>query len=167
MTKSPMLWGAGLACVLGGAVAGNALGSTPIHDRSTISVLYQTHETAEPAPPREELPDHYPLVTREGTVPVAALSNRGLYSQRRYNALYYVADIGPGDMPHSYEPDQPAWEPTEPDPPASYAEEDAGTPALEDEGAVPTPLQLAAGPAAVEPAGRAKTIDVAAQLALR
>lgn len=105
MTEAPVLWGAALACALGGAVAGNALGSTPITDRSALESYYQAHEKA--AIDQHEnraLPDRYPLVTRSGVVPVEQLSDRGLFSQARYRPVLALAahdetyddDPGPG-----------------------------------------------------------------------
>lgn len=89
MISSPTLWGAGLACALGGAIAGNSLGSTPMTDRFEIEAFYQSHEPTVIAdrPERRALPDRYPLVTRNAVVPVAELSNRGLFSQARYRAF--------------------------------------------------------------------------------
>lgn len=156
-----MLWGAGLACALGGAVAGTALGSTPILDRPALGSFYQSHETAAGAARREMLPDHYPLVTREGTVPVAALADRGLYSQRRYRAVYYAADYGPGHAPDAYEPDQPNYEST--DQSVRIGDPDHAPPMVQDS----EPLDLAAGPASLTQGGGAKTINVEAALAMR
>lgn len=164
MIKSPALWGVGLACALGGAVAGNAVGSTPILERSAIAAFYQTHDAAvDEASSGDALPDHYPLVTREGTVPVAALSDRGLYSQRRYRAVTLAANYEPADAEALS-----AYEPT---PARSMSGEEsrtmgdprpAGTPDTSSER--PVPLALAA-PATVRAAGQAKTIDVALALA--
>ena len=99
MTNSPLLWGAGLACALGGAIAGNALGSTPVADRSAIAMFYQEHATAsDGSQDAHALPDHYPLVTRSGVVPVTELSERGLFSQRRYQPVFAAiaeADYAP------------------------------------------------------------------------
>ncbi len=167
MTKSP-IWGAGLACVLGGAVAGNALGSTQPLDRSTIQTFYQSHEMAEGrAEEAVRPPDHYPLVTRNGTVPVGELATRGLYSQARYRAYLYPAEYAPAEV--GYEEYRPGeeWR----DAPTREAlalgdphvqTEDAMT---ESDGA--EPLQLAAGPANVESVGQAKMVDVNAALAMR
>lgn len=173
MITSPMLWGAGLACALGGAIAGNALGSTPPLDRSTIAMMYQSHESAAPdVAAREPLPDHYALVTREGTVPVAELSTRGLYSQARYRAYLHAADYGDEGMAApGYDPD------------ADFAHYTAGDDSVRigdpvEPHARPTlpetqmaergePLQLAAGPVEVTTQGNARLIDVEATLAMR
>jgi hypothetical protein len=173
MTKSPMLWGAGLACALGGAVAGNALGSTPVLDRSTIGSFYQSHGTVEGlAPPREAPPDHYPLVTRAGTIPVGELSMRGLYSQRRYRALaYYTGYLPaeatieeyPSDWDQRYAAFDEIHQSREPSAGADLRHETADAAAHSAE----PPLQLAAGPATVNPEGNAKLIDVKATLAMR
>lgn len=166
MTKSPILWGAGLACALGGAVAGNALGSTPILDRPAAEAFYQQHETAYGSETTQEaLPDHYPLVTREGTVPVAALSDRGLYSQRRYRAFALATEYTPAEAEalSSYEPT-----------PVRYASGDEGLavgdpapPRTAAAGPLPAavaPLELTA-PVTVRASGQAKIIKVSLALA--
>jgi hypothetical protein len=154
-----MLWGAGLACALGGAIAGNALGSTPITDRAAIATFYHTHQTATAGrPDQRALPDHYPLVTRNGVVPVAQLADRGLYSQARYSSFLAAAgyaasiddDPGSGLEPVSEDADIAASQP------ASPMVADAGP---------PEPLDLAQGPAQL--AGQAKITDVQATLAMR
>ena len=169
MTMSPMLWGAGLACALGGAIAGNALGSTPPLDRSTIAMLYQTHETTEGMSAEgERPPDHYPLVTRNGTVPVGELAMRGLYSQRRYQAYLYAADYAPAEA--VYEDYQPGEEWRDERTREALAAADAANHsefAADAEKEAVLPLQLAAGPATVSPEGNAKLIDVQATLAMR
>ena len=168
MTKSPMLWGAGLACALGGAVAGTALGSTPILDRPVFGSFYQSHnDTATAAQAERQLPDHYPLVTREGTVPVAQLAERGLYSQSRYRAYVYADYTPPEVQLDEYRPGE-EWrdEATR----EAYAMADRATspgPSGEPETKASEPLQLAAGPANVEGHGDAKLVDVNAALAMR
>lgn len=152
MFKAPALYGAVLACALGGAIAGNALGSTPVVDRSVITALYQFHETPAPATEDERRPpDHYPLVTRGGVVPVAQLSDRGLFSQARYRApdWGYAGEVHYDPVPELKEVEMPAPQP-EQEPVALAAVE---------------PLQLEDGPARVT--GQAKIIDVEAALALR
>ena len=164
MTKSPVLWGAGLACALGGAIAGNALGSTPPLDHSIVASFYQTHETSEqPARDNEPLPDHYPLVTKAGTVPVGELSMRGLYSQRRYRAFAYAADYGPSDAHVDEWRYREDWRPQVTD--EALAIGDPVPEPVPSEAA--EPLQLAAGPASLAPEGQAKTVDVNAALAMR
>ena len=171
MIKSPMLWGAGLACALGGAVAGNALGSSQPLDRSTIGMLYQSHEMPMQEPRASEpLPDHYPLVTRSGTVPVAELSTRGLYSQARYRALLYAADYGPDEFVADYQPDPNFARYETADESVRIgdaAAEEPETVAHADQPDASPPLALGDGPATVEPEGRAKLIDVKAALAMR
>ncbi len=169
MTKSSVLWGAGLACALGGAIAGNALGSTPVLDRPTLESFYQSHADApvERATATPPLPDHYPLVTRDGTVPVGELGMRGLYSQARFRGYAYAADpAGAGDaFPDLY----PAQElrssetveapagPGDPVPAGAQRQADASGPS--------PPLELAGGPASVG-VGQARLIDVRAALAM-
>jgi hypothetical protein len=147
MTQAPVLWGAALACALGGAMAGNALGTTPVTDRVALDSYYQTHETSATTrqhgnnPP----PDHYPLVTRNGVVPVEQLSDRGLFSQARYRPVLALA--APEEV---YDED--------PGPGFAETERSASAPspaALEAEGS-------AHGPAA----GQGKIIDVQAALAM-
>lgn len=151
MTMSPMPLLAVLACALGGAIAGNAVGSSPVTDRSTVETYYQSHASA-PLDVAEQraLPDHYPLVTGRGVVPVAELSDRGLFSQARYRRLEAFVDypsmegdVGPGENFIDGEPG------------------DLGPPVPEP----PPPLELARGPAQLP--GGAKMIDVQAALAMR
>lgn len=163
MTKSPMLWGAGLACALGGAIAGNALGSTPMLDRSTVADFYQSHETTEKeAAAGEPLPDHYPLVTKAGTVPVGELAMRGLYSQRRYRALAYAVDYVPSQVHVAEWRYTDDWRPQSEDKAVAVGDP-APEPDVQDQAS--EPLQLAAGPASID--GQAKTVDVSAALAMR
>lgn len=162
MTKSPILWGAGLACALGGAVAGTALGSAPVLDRSFLGTYYQAHnDGAMDSREVRALPDHYPLVTRSGTVPVEQLSERGLFSQARYRSFFAMADSAPVEF------DEARYEP-EPEPPTDEAlsiGDPPRAPALDETRA--EPLALAAGPASVTAVGEAKAVDVAAALAMR
>ena len=168
MTKSPMLWGAGLACALGGAVAGTALGSTPILDRPVSGSLYQSHDdTASQGQGERQLPDHYPLVTREGTVPVAQLAERGLYSQSRYRGYYYADYTPPEAQLDEYRPGE-EWRDEATREAFAMADRAASPdPASEPETQAGQPLQLAAGPASVESQGEAKLVDVNAALAMR
>ena len=169
MTMSPIVWGASLACALGGALAGNALGSTPMLDRPAIGSFYQSHEdgAAGRAVEGERPPDHYPLVTRSGTVPVAELGMRGLYSQARYRATIYAADYEPVEFAAA------DYDPAEDHARYHTADESVGIGDAAREiqpapaPAAPAPLQLAAGPASVEGQGTAKLIDVRATLAMR
>ncbi len=147
MTKSPILWGAGLACALGGALAGNAVGSTPVTDRSTIAMFYQSHQTAfaDRQGPRV-LPNHFPLVTRSGVVEVAQLSDRGLFSQARYRTLQMA----------------PMYDDADERDPGPGLEEDYARRVLP---APAEPIGLAQGSSHVS--GQAKIIDVQATLAMR
>lgn len=164
MTRSPMVWGASLACALGGAFAGHAVGSTPVLMPSELETYYQNHESSAGFDnARTALPDHYPLVTRAGTVPVAALSDRGLYSQRRYQATIMAADYGPMENSDPVPSDQWRDDALATDIPGDGMNTQAREPA--DNGV--EPLTLAAGPAAVEPVGKAKIVNVAAMMAMR
>lgn len=156
MTRSSILWGVGLACAVGGAWAGNAVGSAPITDRSMIGMFYQSHETAHVDGRRQRvLPNHYPLVTRTGTVPVAQLSERGLFSQARYRfdqaGAEYAAD-GPGPGREDMDREEVA-----------AAQHDSAFAIAEAQSA--QPLAMTAGPGQI--AGQAKTINVPATLAMR
>lgn len=166
VTPSVTLCGAGLACALGGAVAGSALGSSPILDRGLIGTFYQSDET--PAFHDDQAkrpPDHYPLVTARGIVPVEELSERGLFSQARYRPVH--ADIGYdaaafAEAEYVPEPDEPRFGEREdsdlvPEPPTQAAPAQAQA---------SPPLQLAKGPVAIT-MGQAKTIDVSAALAMQ
>ena len=174
MTMSPMLWGASLACALGGAVAGNALGSTPILDRPTIGSFYQSHEDSVSGREAEgeRPPDHYPLTTRSGTVPVAELGMRGIYSQARYRAVTYAADYHPVEFTVAdYGPTEAIerYEDAIDNTGSGYdrPEEASSMPETAAKSDVPAPLQLAAGPATVPAEGRAKMIHVPDVLAMR
>lgn len=148
MAISPIIWGAGLASALGGALMGNALGSTSPSDRAAAEIYYQSHRDSRGAREvSQQRPDHYPLVTRNGVVPVAQLSERGLFSQARYRSVtlvesYAEFDTGPF-------PDEPTGPPE--------------APASEPITAAPAPQDL---PTEAEP-GHAKIIDVQAALAMR
>lgn len=94
MTKSPVLWGAGLVLAAGAAAAGNALGSLDPVDRGYALAYWQDHpvpSTGRNPRPIAATPDRYPLVTPAGTVPVDRLADRGLYSQRRYREVFAEA----------------------------------------------------------------------------
>lgn len=163
MTKSPILWGAALACALGGAAAGSALGSIPVADRSIVGEYYQSHAPVDADDVTQgHLPDHYPLVTRQGTVPVAELATRGLYSQARYRAFAEYADDRESGLAIAVEDPAPlAARATERANPAGRSDQREAhhTPA--------EPLHLAQGPATLDGEGGAKLVDVAASLALR
>lgn len=172
MTWSPVLWGASLASALGGALAGNAVGSTPMLDRPTIGNFYQSHEDSAVGVEAvsQPLPDHYPLVTPEGVIPVAALSTRGLYSQARYRPYAYAGDYLPpepgiGDYSADHFAEQSALEPHLAT--ADHREEAEGRPTAQDSGtAASESAGFDSGPLTVA-RGRAKLIDVEATLALR
>ena len=97
MNLSPVFLGTCLACALGGAIAGTSLGSTPVLARADTDTMQPSgspaidHSVAV-SQSTQPSPDHYPLVTPRGTVAVANLSERGLYSQTRYrDSDAYVA----------------------------------------------------------------------------
>lgn len=148
MTQSPILWGAGLACALGGAIAGNAVGTTPVIDRPASENYYQTHRDTVAGEQRSQvLPDRYPLLTKSGVVPVEQLSDRGLFSQARYRS--FVAYTAPY-------PDDPGPAP---------AFDEAAPAAFEVEPSDADRHQIAAIPGAVQ--GPGKIIDVQATLAMQ
>ncbi len=155
MNKSPILWGAGLACALGGALAGNAVGSTPVTDRSTIAMFYQAHKAAfADRDERRALPNHYPLVTRNGVVEVAQLSDRGLFSQSRYRPTHAAVAYASAD---DRDPGPGLEE--------GYASSPAQASPIIEASAPAEPLSLAQGPSQI--AGQARIIDVQAALAMR
>lgn len=160
MFNAPALWGAALASALGGAIAGNALGSVQPIDRSVLTEMYQSHpSTTGYASGDDRPPDHYPLVTRAGTVPVAELATRGLYRQARYQPRVYAANYG-GYEPavETYQYDEGWSGHTEMTAPTSSASPEPPKSAAD--GA----LRLAAEPATLSVPGAAKTIDVGAAL---
>lgn len=168
MSVSPIALGAASLIALAGAVAGNALGSAPMRDYGAYEYVSRAeagHVSAreDPGPP---LPDHYPLVTREGTVEVAALSTRGLYSQARFRMpSHAVPDDPPEFTAEDYVPEESFAEYRAA--PARFATGRAAAPehAAPPSAETQAPLQLAAGPANVD--GGAKLIDVQASLAMR
>lgn len=176
MISSPITWGAGLACVVGGAIAGTALGSTPVIERASVAeLLPQTSAFAADIAPTirsEQLPDHYPLVTRRGTVPVDQLAERGLYSQPRYRAFYAPLDYEPlSAIPDDYHIDDYRSQRDEP----SYTARDNSA-QLGERPAPPSqeetrrrdlvvPLRLAEGPATLGRTVQPIRIDVTAELA--
>lgn len=172
MSQSPMLWGAGLACALGGAIAGTMLGSSPLIAAGTSAVYYQDHSSDDELKDPEErlLPDHYPLVTRQGTVPVTQLSDRGLFSQARYRAIFTPTDPTGGYARADLPEHEPRFERA--DRSADLGEAPApshlasGTTVVSD---ASPPLPLANGPATLPAAngGSAKMVNVSAVLAMR
>ena len=147
---------------MGAGVAGNAVGSAPMLPTSTIARLYPQHDVAAPVlagniPP----PDQYPLVTPDRIIPVTGLALRGLYSQARYLApadLYYDGAGGdPGEPP--------ATAAAAAEPPRQVAGgEAAAATGVQEPGAGAV---ASAEPARESAGGMARTIDVAAALAMR
>ncbi|WP_375289909.1 hypothetical protein [Qipengyuania sp.] len=178
MISSPLTWGAGAACLIGGAIAGAALGSTPVIDRASMGAFYaQEQDTSPPMvtdSAGEQLPDHYPLVTARGTVPVEQLSDRGLYSQARYQSHFSYGEYDPYDetVPADYHIDDYAPPRQEPRYVARDLSQEAGAKsARQTQRAVPSPagvvvpLRLAEGPASIGQAVQPLNIKVSAQLA--
>ena len=96
-------------------------------------------------------PDHYAINTPEGRFDVAELSNRGIYSQRRFG--WREAQWTPPPMPdYSVEP-QSEW---------SERGTELASPIAPDEIASPTPPQA---PADTGDQGGPRVIDVQAELA--
>lgn len=94
-----------MACALCGAVAGNAVGSGPVLHRAVFSSFEETQASGPPADQTHALPNHYPMATRGGVVPVELLSERGLFSQARYRLSSQgqdeMRDIAPEAPPDS------------------------------------------------------------------
>lgn len=164
MTMSPIFVGAGLALALGGALAGNAVGSTSMSDRAASAIHYQSHlDTHGARDSARVLPDHYPLVTREGVVPVARLSERGLFSQTRYrgiDAASAYAEDGPGPGFDTFDRTNPPRQ----DVRQTVASPNASAPLALADGAADVTAAKAQMAAAE---GQAKIIDVQATLAMR
>lgn len=97
-----------VAVAAGGAFAGGAIGSTPMVMKGIGSAM----PSAELGPSdyiagsAEEVrqPDHYPLVTPEGTVPVAELALRGRLRDTRHAWSYGEPEYVPADsaFPEQY-----------------------------------------------------------------
>lgn len=77
----PLLGAAAITAgvVLAGAQSGTAIGSMPVTDHQAgLAFERPAARPPQPAPPvRQDLPNHYPLVTPNGTIPVAALALHG------------------------------------------------------------------------------------------
>lgn len=78
----PLLGAAALTAAVGlaGAQSGSAIGSMPVMQgkaAAAFSQLPSRMPERSPPPLRTDLPDHYPLVTPSGTIPVAALALHG------------------------------------------------------------------------------------------
>lgn len=91
------------AAMLAGAMSGSAIGSAPViarhADPPPIAVRAAEFErsSARSAAVRR-LPDHYPLVTPTGTVPVAALATRGRYRDSHDGQLERRAQLALDDQ---------------------------------------------------------------------
>ena len=82
MKITPQLLAAVAVVAIGGAVSGAAIGDSPVLPRSSQETLPQAQVAFVPSSPRsssERPPNHYPLKTQEGTVPVAELALHGRY----------------------------------------------------------------------------------------
>lgn len=91
------------AAMLAGAMSGEAIGSAPVIARHTepppIAIRAAAFERspARSAPARR-LPDHYPLVTPTGTVPVAALASHGRFRDLEEGRLEQRAQLALDDQ---------------------------------------------------------------------
>lgn len=98
MQVSPGVLGVSAAVLVVGVAAGAAFGSVPpMQQRGVHEFLPEARTVAIDYPERDDLPDHYPLITRNGRVEVHELGERGLYSQARYSYrqldAYYPVEI--------------------------------------------------------------------------
>lgn len=151
MAKFTVIAIAVVAAGMVAGMAGDAVGSAPMLPRSTIAQFYQQHDGAPPVPNgKVPPPDQYPLVTPGGTIPVGGLALRGLYSQARYLMAAQLPDDGPGGIPVTASMVEPA--------PRSAGDDPA---IAEQEPSPPSPVSVPEG------GGSARTIDVAAALAMR
>lgn len=112
MRVSPYFLGAAIVVAIGGAVAGEAIDTTPrkIHDSTPIPG--QNAIAFDDSRERQALSaNHYPLETDGQTVEVAELRERGLYSQDRYARTYYYTDSNEDDFDFdAADRDQQRWE---------------------------------------------------------
>jgi hypothetical protein len=164
MDLSPRLLGVSAAVLVAGIAAGAALGTVPpMQQRGTAEWLPEARPVAFAHRRQADLPDHYPLVTRAGTIEVHELGERGLYRQARYAWRQLDA----------YYPEEEDWAGhdsdavAEPQPAVVYAAAtDTGAPSWRQ----PEPE---AATAPLEPVGAAvaevtpRIVDVAAELARR
>ncbi len=163
-----------VAVAAAGALSGKAIGSIsmlrPSEDRLAVSA-------PEPAPfasdqsSQEQLPDHYPLVTPTGTVPVVALSLHGRL-RRTSERWSDVPDRVPLEAEAEWELSEAEidhlaqWQPARTAPPKP-APERAGIPASAPAGAIPkAPSRAPAGNATAASAkAQTNTVAIAAEAA--
>jgi hypothetical protein len=152
MQAPPWFLGTCALASFAGAVSGATINTSPIQRASIGSdqitrpaIAFDPRDTGHD---QVALPDHYAMQTPQGLVPVAALSTRGIYSQRRYG--WDEASYSPPPEPTYF-------------PPASYGDDEAAQSQADVAAAPAAPVQ------AVESAdqGNPKVIDVAAALASR
>jgi hypothetical protein len=101
MKGTLMLLGACLFAPLAGALAGNSLNTTPLQPAGDPLATIPRHEsdfTGNIAFGGFDIPDHYPLVTRHGTIPVEELTFHG---RLRGQDIYAPRepDAGEADVP--------------------------------------------------------------------
>lgn len=95
-----------VSAIMAGALSGSAIGSTPILDRGVATQIPEAARNAGVGDFKldssDRLPNHYPLVTPNGTIPVAALAEHGrLRNARggwRDNADLVALDADYGDL---------------------------------------------------------------------
>jgi hypothetical protein len=163
MDLSPRLLGVSAAVLVAGIAAGAALGTVPpMQQRGTAEWLPEARPVAFAHRPQADLPDHYPLVTRTGTIEVHELGERGLYRQARYAwrqlDAYYPEEDG---TDAGYAPREGA---AQEQPVAVMAQAQGAASWERESGAATAPLEpVGAAVAEVTP----RIVDVAAELARR
>lgn len=94
------------AAMLAGAMSGEEIGSAPViarhADPPPIAVRAAEFDGAAGSTTARRLPDHYPLVTPSGTVPVAALASHGRYRDRHETGIEQPGQSG-FDTPAEWE----------------------------------------------------------------
>ena len=110
MRVLPWFMGAVAVVAIGGAVAGAAIDTTPRKIHESPNVPAGSSIDFDDTRGRALGANHYPLETRDRTVEVAELRERGLYSQDRYARTYYIEDDSAAFDFDAAEAEQRRWE---------------------------------------------------------
>ena len=173
MKITPQLLAAVAVVAIGGAVSGAAIGDSPVLPRSSQETLPQAQIAFAPSSPRsssERPPNHYPLKTQEGTVPVAELALHGRYrdtAHARSMMRAKEAELRPADYAENYYDEAEVERLAHAD---AYVQHPAQAQTMTTRYTEPqqtdvAPVQQAPADAVEMRVGNAKSIDVAAALA--
>ena len=171
MKITPQLLAAVAVVAIGGAVSGAAIGDSPVLPRSSQETLPEAQVSFVPGSHKtsaERPPNHYPLETKDGTIPVAELSLHGRYRDTAHaRSMMRARDAEQNSVDHAgnYYSDAEVER-------LAFAEDYGPRPVDPQQSAAARTEQASAEPVTPEPAdfvemrrGNAKSIDVAAALA--